>query len=58
MSIIISIRVIIVLKAWFFRYGIFVIVISDNGFFFNSEDFKIFSEEWDFYYVISSFYYV
>lgn len=46
-----------VLKIWFVRYGIFVIVISDNGLFFNSGDFELFSKEWDFYYIILSFCY-
>jgi len=42
-------HVITVLKAWFSRHGIPVTIISDNGPPFNSEDFKIFSKEWDFY---------
>ena len=47
-------RVITVLKAWFSRHGIPVTVFSDNGLPFNSEDFKIFSKEWDFHHVTSS----
>ena len=49
-----STRVITVLKSWFSRHGIPVIIISDNGPPFNSKDFKTFSKEWDFHQTISS----
>ena len=51
-----STRVIAVLKAWFSRHSIPVIVISDNGPPFNSEDFKTCSKDWDFHHVTSSAY--
>ena len=47
-------RVITVLKAWFSRHGIPVIIISDNGPPFKREDFKTFSKEWDFDHTTSS----
>ena len=49
-----STRVITVLKSWFSRHGIPVIIISDNGPPFNSEDFKTVSKEWDFRHTTSS----
>ena len=44
-------RVISVLKSWFFRHGIPLTLISDNGPPFNIENFKAFSVEWDFHQV-------
>ena len=49
-------RVATVLKSLFARhiYGIPITAMSDNGPPFNSESFKVFSEEWDFNHITSS----
>ena len=39
---------------WFSRHGIAVTIICDNGPPFNSEDFKTFSNQWDFHHITSS----
>ena len=47
-------HVITVLKSWFARLSIPIMVMSDNGPPFNSESFLEFSDEWDFNHITSS----